>query len=63
MYPALLLHFLVGQLRQIVAIGRSVIGALLNLPLQLAAVLQPVSLNRQPITNYNIMYILVRIYQ
>ena len=33
MYPAQLLHFLVGQLRQFVAIGRSVLGAVLNLPL------------------------------
>ena len=38
MYPALLLHFLVGQLQQFVAIGirSSVLGALLNLPLSTA---------------------------
>ena len=36
MYPEQLLHFLVGQLRQFVAIGRSVIGALLKFPLSAA---------------------------
>ena len=36
MYPAQLLHFLVGLQRQFVAIGRSVLGALLNLPLSAA---------------------------
>ena len=40
-YPALLLHFLVGQLQQFVAIGirSSVLGALLNLPLSTALTL------------------------